>query len=176
MRGLGESKKSLNKLNLQRSLGKTICFVFKLLSMVNLKILIYSTPYKIEIARYLYHIVFLLLLEPIMKCSLAKNIRYWLISLLGPYSVQGHRVKVYQPEGEVSWIYGVVSHQDSITRLMEVSITEVRPCVISSKAHPSPYWERCRVREHFLCKTWPWERQFNFPNLIVLICKLELTR
>ncbi|XP_053522458.1 lysine-specific demethylase 3B isoform X2 [Artibeus jamaicensis] len=42
----------------------------------------------------------------------------------GPYSVQGHRVKVYQPEGEVSWIYGVVSHQDSITRLMEVSITE----------------------------------------------------
>ncbi|KAK2501301.1 hypothetical protein MC885_002962 [Smutsia gigantea] len=37
----------------------------------------------------------------------------------GPYSVQGHRVKVYQPEGEESWLYGVVSHQDSITRLME---------------------------------------------------------
>ncbi|XP_058397136.1 lysine-specific demethylase 3B isoform X2 [Diceros bicornis minor] len=42
----------------------------------------------------------------------------------GPYSVQGHRVKVYQPEGEESWLYGVVSHQDSITRLMEVSLTE----------------------------------------------------
>ncbi|XP_019517415.1 PREDICTED: lysine-specific demethylase 3B isoform X2 [Hipposideros armiger] len=42
----------------------------------------------------------------------------------GPYSVQGHRVKVYQPEGEESWLCGVVSHQDSITRLMEVSITE----------------------------------------------------
>ncbi|XP_013368416.1 PREDICTED: lysine-specific demethylase 3B isoform X5 [Chinchilla lanigera] len=42
----------------------------------------------------------------------------------GPYSVQGHRVKVYQPEGEEGWLYGVVSHQDSITRLMEVSITE----------------------------------------------------
>ncbi|XP_016059271.1 PREDICTED: lysine-specific demethylase 3B isoform X3 [Miniopterus natalensis] len=42
----------------------------------------------------------------------------------GPYSVQGHRVKVYQPEGEESWLYGVVSHQDSITRLMDVSITE----------------------------------------------------
>ncbi|KAF3821592.1 hypothetical protein GH733_009634 [Mirounga leonina] len=42
----------------------------------------------------------------------------------GPYSVQGHRVKVYQPEGEESWLYGVVSHQDSITRLMEVSVTE----------------------------------------------------
>uniref|UniRef100_A0A8C6CS81 Lysine-specific demethylase n=1 Tax=Moschus moschiferus TaxID=68415 RepID=A0A8C6CS81_MOSMO len=42
----------------------------------------------------------------------------------GPYSVQGHSVKVYQPEGEESWLCGVVSHQDSITRLMEVSITE----------------------------------------------------
>ncbi|KAK2116884.1 Lysine-specific demethylase 3B [Saguinus oedipus] len=42
----------------------------------------------------------------------------------GPYSVQGHRVKVYQPEGEEGWLYGVVSHQDSITRLMEVSLTE----------------------------------------------------
>ncbi|XP_036872343.1 lysine-specific demethylase 3B isoform X4 [Manis javanica] len=42
----------------------------------------------------------------------------------GPYSVKGHRVKVYQPEGEESWLYGVVSHQDSITRLMEVSVTE----------------------------------------------------
>uniref|UniRef100_A0A8C5KZ00 Lysine-specific demethylase n=1 Tax=Jaculus jaculus TaxID=51337 RepID=A0A8C5KZ00_JACJA len=42
----------------------------------------------------------------------------------GPYSVQGHRVKVYQPEGEEGWLCGVVSHQDSITRLMDVSITE----------------------------------------------------
>ncbi|XP_052597824.1 lysine-specific demethylase 3B isoform X2 [Peromyscus californicus insignis] len=42
----------------------------------------------------------------------------------GPYSVQGHRVKVYQPEGEEVWLCGVVSRQDSITRLMEVSITE----------------------------------------------------
>ena len=63
-----------------------------------------------------------------MKYSLAKNIQYWLISSLGPYSVQGHRVKVYQPEGEESWLCGVVSHQDSITRLMEVSVTEVRLC------------------------------------------------
>ncbi|XP_057590003.1 lysine-specific demethylase 3B isoform X2 [Hippopotamus amphibius kiboko] len=42
----------------------------------------------------------------------------------GPYSVQGHRVKVYQPEGEESWLCGIVSHQDSMTRLMEVSVTE----------------------------------------------------
>lgn len=42
----------------------------------------------------------------------------------GPYSVQGHRVKVYQPEGEEVWLCGVVSRQDSVTRLMEVSITE----------------------------------------------------
>ncbi|CAO2593645.1 Lysine-specific demethylase 3B [Lemmus lemmus] len=42
----------------------------------------------------------------------------------GPYSVQGHRVKIYQPEGEEVWLCGVVNRQDSITRLMEVSITE----------------------------------------------------
>ncbi|XP_076206628.1 lysine-specific demethylase 3B [Aptenodytes patagonicus] len=42
----------------------------------------------------------------------------------GPYSVQGQRVKVYQPEDENSWLCGVVSHQDPITRLMEVSVTE----------------------------------------------------
>ncbi|XP_045432497.1 lysine-specific demethylase 3B isoform X3 [Pipistrellus kuhlii] len=42
----------------------------------------------------------------------------------GLYSVQGHRVKVYQPEREQSWLYGIVHHQDSITRLMDVSITE----------------------------------------------------
>ncbi|XP_010292130.1 PREDICTED: lysine-specific demethylase 3B, partial [Phaethon lepturus] len=42
----------------------------------------------------------------------------------GPYSVQGQRVKVYQPEDENSWICGVVSLQDPITRLMEVSVTE----------------------------------------------------
>ncbi|XP_044515830.1 lysine-specific demethylase 3B [Gracilinanus agilis] len=42
----------------------------------------------------------------------------------GPYSVQGQRVKIYQPEGEEGWICGVVSRQDSITRLMEVSLSE----------------------------------------------------
>ncbi|XP_009991779.1 PREDICTED: lysine-specific demethylase 3B [Chaetura pelagica] len=42
----------------------------------------------------------------------------------GPYSVQGQRVKIYQPEDENSWLCGVVSHQDPITRLMEVSLTE----------------------------------------------------
>lgn len=47
-------------------------------------------------------------------------------SFLGPYNVQGQRVKVYQPEDENSWLCGVVSHQDPITRLMEVSVTEVK--------------------------------------------------
>ncbi|XP_074816193.1 lysine-specific demethylase 3B isoform X2 [Natator depressus] len=42
----------------------------------------------------------------------------------GPYSVQGQRVKVYQPEDESSWLCGVVTCQDPITRLMEVSVTE----------------------------------------------------
>lgn len=47
-------------------------------------------------------------------------------SFPGPYSVKGQRVKVYQPEDENSWLCGVVSHQDPVTRLMEVSVTEVR--------------------------------------------------
>lgn len=47
-------------------------------------------------------------------------------SFPGPYSVKGQRVKVYQPEDENSWLCGVVSHQDPITRLMEVSVTEVK--------------------------------------------------
>lgn len=47
-------------------------------------------------------------------------------SFPGPYCVQGQRVKVYQPEDENSWLSGVVSHQDPITRLMEVSLTEVK--------------------------------------------------
>ncbi|XP_043384439.1 lysine-specific demethylase 3B-like [Chelonia mydas] len=42
----------------------------------------------------------------------------------GPYSVQDQRVKVYQPEDESSWLCGVVTCQDPITRLMEVSVTE----------------------------------------------------
>ncbi|XP_062977101.1 lysine-specific demethylase 3B isoform X1 [Elgaria multicarinata webbii] len=42
----------------------------------------------------------------------------------GPYSIQGQRVKVYQPEEENSWVSAVVSCQDPITRLMEVVLTE----------------------------------------------------
>ncbi|XP_074865431.1 lysine-specific demethylase 3B [Carettochelys insculpta] len=42
----------------------------------------------------------------------------------GPYSVQGQRVKVYQPEDENSWLCGVVTRQDPVTRLMEVSVIE----------------------------------------------------
>lgn len=37
-------------------------------------------------------------------------------------------MKVYQPEGEEGWLYGVIGHQDSLTRLMDVSITKVRLC------------------------------------------------
>ncbi|XP_066472144.1 lysine-specific demethylase 3B isoform X1 [Tiliqua scincoides] len=42
----------------------------------------------------------------------------------GPYSIQGQRVKIYQPEEENSWVSAVVSCQDPITRLMEVVLTE----------------------------------------------------
>ncbi|XP_054832812.1 lysine-specific demethylase 3B isoform X1 [Eublepharis macularius] len=42
----------------------------------------------------------------------------------GPYSIQGQRVKVYQPEEENSWVSAIVSCQDPISRLMEVVLTE----------------------------------------------------
>nr|XP_020645553.1 lysine-specific demethylase 3B isoform X1 [Pogona vitticeps] len=42
----------------------------------------------------------------------------------GPYTIQGQRVKVYQPEEENCWVSAVVSCQDPITRLMEVVLTE----------------------------------------------------
>ncbi|XP_053233295.1 lysine-specific demethylase 3B isoform X2 [Podarcis raffonei] len=42
----------------------------------------------------------------------------------GPCSIQGQRVKVYQPEEENSWVSAVVSCQDPITCLMEVVLTE----------------------------------------------------
>ncbi|XP_042305789.1 lysine-specific demethylase 3B isoform X2 [Sceloporus undulatus] len=42
----------------------------------------------------------------------------------GPYTIQGQRVNVYQPEEENSWVSAVVSCQDPMTRLMEVVLTE----------------------------------------------------
>ncbi|KAM6380016.1 LOW QUALITY PROTEIN: lysine-specific demethylase 3B [Pluvialis apricaria] len=51
----------------------------------------------------------------------------------GPYNVQGQRVKVYQPEDENSWLCGVVSHQDPITRLMEVSVTESGEIIVDPR-------------------------------------------
>lgn len=147
--------------------------------------LIYSTPYKtIKSANKSFCFCFL---RNNHEIQLSQKYSV-LISSLGPYSVQGHRVKVYQPEGEESWLCGVVSHQDSITRLMEVSVTEVRLCVILSEVHPSPYQGWYGEREHFITceKSWvpslalsllilsPWERLFYFFNLSVLICKLEV--
>lgn len=46
-------------------------------------------------------------------------------SFPGLFSIQGQKVKVYQPEEEISWISAVVSCQDPLTRLMEVVLTEV---------------------------------------------------
>lgn len=144
---LGNAKESPNKQNLQRSLGKTV-FCFWIAEYGKSEIAHLFISLQVGKAKYLHHIAFLILSETVMNYSSAKHIQYWLISSLGPYSVQGHRVKVYQPEGEESWLYGVVSHQDSITRLMEVSVTEVRFWLISSKIHPSPYRGLCREREH----------------------------
>ncbi|XP_004912946.1 lysine-specific demethylase 3B isoform X2 [Xenopus tropicalis] len=44
--------------------------------------------------------------------------------LRGICSIQGQEVKVYQPDTEVPWSCGVVTHQDLITRMINVSMNE----------------------------------------------------
>ncbi|XP_051869568.1 lysine-specific demethylase 3B-like [Pristis pectinata] len=39
----------------------------------------------------------------------------------GPYSLQGHRVKIYQPDSSEEWILAVVAHHDPSTRTMVVT-------------------------------------------------------
>ncbi|XP_018107779.1 lysine-specific demethylase 3B isoform X2 [Xenopus laevis] len=44
--------------------------------------------------------------------------------LKGVCSIQGQEVKVYQPDTEMPWSCGVVTHQDLITRMINVSMNE----------------------------------------------------
>lgn len=69
-----------------------------------------------------------------------------------PYSIQGQRVKVYQPEDENSWLCGVVSHQDPITRLMEVSVTEVK--IFSTALSVLNTISECFMENDSFTKTW----------------------
>ncbi|KAG8439479.1 hypothetical protein GDO86_005621 [Hymenochirus boettgeri] len=39
-------------------------------------------------------------------------------------SIQGQEVKVFQPDAEIPWYSGVVTHQDLITRMITLSVTE----------------------------------------------------
>ncbi|XP_041049289.1 lysine-specific demethylase 3B-like [Carcharodon carcharias] len=41
--------------------------------------------------------------------------------LRGPYSLQGNRVKIYQPDCSEEWIFAVVAHHDPATRTMMVT-------------------------------------------------------
>ncbi|TRY83896.1 hypothetical protein DNTS_014650 [Danionella cerebrum] len=42
----------------------------------------------------------------------------------GSYSIQGQRVKVYQPEFEDSWVGGVVSRHDAVSHMMEINLEQ----------------------------------------------------
>ncbi|KAM4675517.1 lysine-specific demethylase 3B isoform 2-T2 [Discoglossus pictus] len=42
----------------------------------------------------------------------------------GICSIQGQEVKVFQPDAEESWFCGLVTHQDPVTRMISVSVSE----------------------------------------------------
>lgn len=43
----------------------------------------------------------------------------------GSYTIQGRRVRVYQPEFEECWALGLVSQHDPISHLMEITLDKV---------------------------------------------------
>ncbi|KAM4746881.1 lysine-specific demethylase 3B isoform 2-T2 [Rhinophrynus dorsalis] len=46
------------------------------------------------------------------------------IILRGICCIQGQEVKIFQPDAEDAWVFGVVTHQDPITRIINVAINE----------------------------------------------------
>uniref|UniRef100_A0A9J8BFA3 Lysine-specific demethylase n=1 Tax=Cyprinus carpio carpio TaxID=630221 RepID=A0A9J8BFA3_CYPCA len=52
------------------------------------------------------------------------------ISWTGPYTIQGQRVQVYQPEFEEPWALGLVSQHDPVSHIMEITMDQVRVKVI----------------------------------------------
>uniref|UniRef100_A0A8C1MFK4 Lysine-specific demethylase n=1 Tax=Cyprinus carpio TaxID=7962 RepID=A0A8C1MFK4_CYPCA len=44
----------------------------------------------------------------------------------GPYTIQGQRVQVYQPEFEEPWALGLVSQHDPVSHIMEITMDQVR--------------------------------------------------
>lgn len=43
----------------------------------------------------------------------------------GSYTIQGRRVRVYQPEFEECWALGLVSQHDPISHIMEITLDKV---------------------------------------------------
>lgn len=43
----------------------------------------------------------------------------------GSYTIQGRRVRVYQPEFEECWASGLVSQHDPISHIMEITLDKV---------------------------------------------------
>ncbi|XP_072257186.1 lysine-specific demethylase 3B [Pyxicephalus adspersus] len=46
------------------------------------------------------------------------------IILRGICSIQGQEVKVFRPDEDVDWVYGLVTHQDPISRIINVTMSE----------------------------------------------------
>uniref|UniRef100_A0A9J7WVQ8 Lysine-specific demethylase n=1 Tax=Cyprinus carpio carpio TaxID=630221 RepID=A0A9J7WVQ8_CYPCA len=66
-------------------------------------------------------------------CTVKAAIRSWhgdseLQEILrkGPYTIQGQRVQVYQPEFEEPWALGLVSQHDPVSHIMEITMDQVR--------------------------------------------------
>uniref|UniRef100_UPI00398F2069 lysine-specific demethylase 3B-like isoform X2 n=1 Tax=Pristiophorus japonicus TaxID=55135 RepID=UPI00398F2069 len=59
--------------------------------------------------------------------KLQEAVKFWIREkkiqeiLKGPYSLQGHRVKIYQPDSSEEWTLAVVAHHDPATRTMVVT-------------------------------------------------------
>lgn len=51
---------------------------------------------------------------------------------IGSYTIQGRRVRVFQPELEEFWASGLVSHHDPISHIMEITIDKVKSIIIKT--------------------------------------------
>lgn len=49
----------------------------------------------------------------------------YLFFATGSYTIQGRRVRVYQPEFEECWALGLVSQHDPISHIMEITLDKV---------------------------------------------------
>lgn len=50
----------------------------------------------------------------------------------GSFTIQGRRVRVYQPEFEECWASGMVSQHDPISHIMEITLDKVNNTYVKS--------------------------------------------